>query len=156
MTNLHKRTLRQAPDDSERDELLSRHPAMLFSCRFNCMLCFCAASHRLLLATAWLLAREYLQSRSIMCTLSNPATHTAPLQALEKYLMTKLHERTFRQAPDDVERDELLAVRCSGLGFVQPAHLEVPDGIVDEAALARAAAELNKMNNFKVGRSLQC
>jgi hypothetical protein len=73
------------------------------------------------------------------------------LQAMEKYLMTKLHERTFRQAPDDVERDELLAVRCAGLGFVQPAHLEVPEGVVDEGSLARAAAELNKMNNFKVG-----
>jgi hypothetical protein len=72
-------------------------------------------------------------------------------QALEKYLMTKLHERTFRQAPDDVERDELLAVRCAGLGFVQPHHLEVPDGIVDEGCLARAAAELNRMNSFKVG-----
>jgi hypothetical protein len=34
-------------------------------------------------------------------------------QALEKYLMTKLHERTSRQAPDDMERDELLAVRCA-------------------------------------------
>lgn len=66
--------------------------------------------------------------------------------------MTKLHERTFRAAPDDVERDELLAVRCTGLGFVQPQHLEVPDGIVDEGCLARAAAELNRMNNFKVGR----
>jgi hypothetical protein len=72
------------------------------------------------------------------------------LQALEKYLMTKLHERTFRQAPDDVERDELLAVRCAGLGFVQPHHLEVPDGIADEGCLARAAAELNRMNSFKV------
>jgi hypothetical protein len=27
--------------------------------------------------------------------------------------MKKLHERTFRQAPDDAERDELLAVRCA-------------------------------------------
>jgi hypothetical protein len=69
--------------------------------------------------------------------------------------MTKLHERTFRQALDDVERDELLAVRCAGLGFVQPHHLEVPDGIVDEGCLARAAAELNRMNSFKVGQGTE-
>jgi hypothetical protein len=80
-----------------------------------------------------------------------PAATPSP-QALEKYLMTKLHERTFGQAPDDVERDELLGVRCRGLGFVQPQHLEVPDGIVDEGSLARAAAELNRMNSFKVGQ----
>jgi hypothetical protein len=35
---------------------------------------------------------------------------------------------------------------------VQPHHLEVPDGIVDEGCLARAAAELNRMNSFKVGQ----
>jgi hypothetical protein len=34
---------------------------------------------------------------------------------------------------------------------VQPHHLEVLDGIVDEGCLARAAAELNRMNSFKVG-----
>lgn len=64
--------------------------------------------------------------------------------------MTKLHERTFRQSADDVERDELLAIRCAALQFVVPAHLEIPDGVVDEAALGRAAAELNKINNYKV------
>ncbi|WIA42934.1 hypothetical protein OEZ86_008847 [Tetradesmus obliquus] len=83
---------------------------------------------------------------------SSPAELDAATEAMEKYLMTKLHERTFRAAPDDVERDELLAVRCTGLGFVQPQHLEVPDGIVDEGCLARAAAELNRMNNFKAPR----
>jgi hypothetical protein len=30
------------------------------------------------------------------------------------------------------------------------AHLEVPDGIVDEGCLARAAAELNRMHSFKM------
>jgi hypothetical protein len=40
----------------------------------------------------------------------------------------------------------------AGLGFVQPHHLEVPDGIVDEGCLARAAAELNRMNSFKAGQ----
>jgi hypothetical protein len=38
-----------------------------------------------------------------------------------------------------------------GLGFVQPHHLEVPNGIVDDGCLARAAAELNRINSFKVG-----
>lgn len=78
------------------------------------------------------------------------------VQALEKYLMTKLYERTFRQSADDVERDDILALRCSALQFVIPAHLEIPEGIVDEQAMARAAAELNKMNQYKVGGLLPC
>jgi hypothetical protein len=64
--------------------------------------------------------------------------------------MTKLHERTFRTAPADVERDEALAVRCAALRFVAPAHLEIPPGLVDDDALARAAMELNRINAYKV------
>lgn len=72
-------------------------------------------------------------------------------QALEKYLMTKLHERTFRRGADDVERDEALAVRCVALGFVRPEHLEIPPGVVDDTHLGRAVEELNKINKYKVG-----
>jgi hypothetical protein len=64
--------------------------------------------------------------------------------------MTKLHERTFRQGSDDVERDEFLAVRCAALQFVRPEHLEIPAGVVDSDHLGRAVEELNKINKYKV------
>lgn len=64
--------------------------------------------------------------------------------------MTKLFERTFRQSVDDVERDDILALRCAALQFVVPAHLEIPDGVVDEQAIGRAVVELNRINQYKV------
>lgn len=69
--------------------------------------------------------------------------------------LTHSHTRTLNtpithQATEDAERDALLSVRCDALQFVQPAHLEIaPDVVVDEA-LGQAAAELNRMNNYKV------
>eukprot|EP00775_Hariotina_reticulata_P000483 gene483-752_t len=83
---------------------------------------------------------------------STPQEQDAATEALEKYLMTKLHERTFRQSVEDAERDDMLAIRCNALQFVRPSHLEIPDGVVDEAQLGRAAAELNKINNYKAPR----
>ena len=44
-----------------------------------------------------------------------------------------------------------LAVRCEALRFVAPRHLEIDEGVVADAALAQAAQELNRMNNYKVG-----
>lgn len=70
--------------------------------------------------------------------------------------MTKLHERTFRQGGDDVERDEALAVRCDALQFVAPEHLEIPEGVVEQGHLDRAIEELNKINKYKVGEGVVC
>ncbi|KAF8057621.1 VPS9A [Scenedesmus sp. PABB004] len=83
---------------------------------------------------------------------STPQEQDAATEALEKYLLTKLHERTFGTAREDVERDAALALRCGALSFVSPANLDIPPGVVDDAALARAGAELARMNAFKAPR----
>ncbi len=46
-------------------------------------------------------------------------------QGLEKYLLTKLYDRTFGADPWDRERDAMLGRRLAALQFVTPAHLEV-------------------------------
>lgn len=43
-----------------------------------------------------------------------------------------------------------MAVRCDALRFVGPQHLEMGDAAVHEDGLAAAAAELNRMNHYKV------
>lgn len=55
------------------------------------------------------------------CQLSNPCAS----QGLEKYLLTKLYDRTFGADPWDRERDAMLGRRLAALQFVTPAHLEV-------------------------------
>jgi hypothetical protein len=74
----------------------------------------------------------------------------AAFQALEKYLMTKLYDRTFAATPEEVERDQILSVRMTALQFVQPEHLEIPASLMDEASLSVAVTELNKINGYKV------
>ncbi|KAI8474361.1 MAG: Ara7-Gdpnh2ATVPS9A [Monoraphidium minutum] len=83
---------------------------------------------------------------------SGPAELDAATEALEKYLMTKLHDRTFGMATEDTERDALLAVRCEALQFVQPHHLEIGEGVAGGDALDQAAHELNRINNYKAPR----
>eukprot|EP00959_Pyramimonas_sp_CCMP1952_P448294 9386965-Pyramimonas_sp.AAC.1 len=48
------------------------------------------------------------------------------LQGLEKYLMTKLHGRTYSVCKEDQEIDRELAIRLAALQFVQPEHLDIP------------------------------
>ncbi|KXZ53251.1 hypothetical protein GPECTOR_7g1145 [Gonium pectorale] len=78
---------------------------------------------------------------------------------LEKYLMTKLYDRTFGADPLDRERDALLSRRLAGLaGWVGPAHLEVsrelqgPLAADEDGQLAAAARELQKMALYKSPR----
>jgi hypothetical protein len=73
------------------------------------------------------------------------------MQALEKYLMTKLFDRAFGTSIEDQERDALLATRLAALQFVRPEHLEIPPTLLDDASLAMAVKELNKINMYKVG-----
>ena len=64
--------------------------------------------------------------------------------------MTKLHASTFGAAPLDAERDASLSLRLRALSFVEPAHLDMPPGAVDERAVGLAGRELLKVNQFKV------
>lgn len=67
--------------------------------------------------------------------------------------MTKLHDRTFGQSQEDAERDQILATRTAALQFVRPEHLEISPHMMDEANLAMAIKELNKINMYKVRQS---
>eukprot|EP00879_Flechtneria_rotunda_P020965 GHRR01022075.1.p1 GENE.GHRR01022075.1~~GHRR01022075.1.p1 ORF type:complete len:243 (+),score=81.60 GHRR01022075.1:257-985(+) len=101
---------------------------------------------------AFLQRMEAAISQHPLFSSSTPGEVDAAVEALERYLMSKLHERTFRQSPEDIERDDQLAARCAALQFVTPAHLEIPDSLVDQAAMGLAAAELNKINMYKAPR----
>lgn len=73
---------------------------------------------------------------------------------MEKYLLTKLFDRTFAQDPLDQERDQVLAVRMAALQFIKPKHLEIAHDFANDAALLLAQKELMKLNMHKVCRPL--
>lgn len=81
---------------------------------------------------------------------ASPAVLEAAGEGLEKYTMTKIHASTFAASELDRERDEALALRLRALSFVEPAHLDMPEGAVDERAVGLAGRELLKVNQFKV------
>jgi hypothetical protein len=69
---------------------------------------------------------------------------------LEKYLLTKLYDRTFAMDMTDRERDAVLNARLTALQFVLPEHLEINSDFAVDGTLALAQKELKKMNMFKV------
>ena len=70
---------------------------------------------------------------------------------MEKYLLTKLYDRTFAQDVLDRERDQILAARLAALQFIRPEHLEIADDFAGDGTLALAQKELKKINMYKVG-----
>lgn len=82
------------------------------------------------------------------------------VEGLEKYLLTKLYDRTFGADPWDRERDAMLGRRLAALQFVTPAHLEVSRelqgaleaGVAEGGALWGAVQELRKMSLYKSPR----
>ncbi|CAD7697933.1 unnamed protein product [Ostreobium quekettii] len=74
------------------------------------------------------------------------------MEGLEKYLLTKLHSRTFARYPEDTERDHLLSTRLVALHFVRPHHLDIPDNVITNETLLLAVKELQKMNVYKAPR----
>lgn len=48
-------------------------------------------------------------------------------EGLEKYLMTKLHARTFGVLEEEKERDAALSLRFEALQFLRPEHLDIPE-----------------------------
>lgn len=73
----------------------------------------------------------------------------ARTQGLEKYLLTKLYDRTFGVDPADRERDQAIGLRLQALQFIRPEHLEVAREFANDAALLLAQKELAKINMFK-------
>lgn len=73
-------------------------------------------------------------------------------EGLEKYLMTKLHDKTFGVAKEDKEQDEHLSALLQALNFVTAEHLDIPARVQKESTYAMAMKELNKMNMYKAPR----
>ncbi|XP_051207764.1 vacuolar protein sorting-associated protein 9A-like isoform X1 [Lolium perenne] len=75
------------------------------------------------------------------------------LEGLEKYIMTKLFDRTFGASPEDAAADAEVSERIGLLQrFVRPEHLDIPKVLHNEASWLLAVKELQKINSFKSPR----
>ncbi|KAL5652933.1 hypothetical protein ACJX0J_038391, partial [Zea mays] len=72
---------------------------------------------------------------------------------LEKYVMTKLFDRTFGTSTEDVVSDMDISEKIGLLQqFVKPRHLDIPKVQHNEALWLLAVKELQKINSFKAPR----
>ncbi|KAF0912437.1 hypothetical protein E2562_014072 [Oryza meyeriana var. granulata] len=75
------------------------------------------------------------------------------LEGLEKYIMTKLFDKTFASSAEDVRTDIEISEKIGLLQhFVRPHHLDIPKILHNEAAWLLAVKELQKINSFKSPR----
>ncbi|XP_077224710.1 vacuolar protein sorting-associated protein 9A-like [Tasmannia lanceolata] len=75
------------------------------------------------------------------------------VEGLEKYVMTKLFNRTFASSPEDVKTDQEISEKIRLLQhFVRPEHLDIPGVFQNEASWLIAEKELQKINAFKAPR----
>ncbi|AQL04429.1 Vacuolar protein sorting-associated protein 9A [Zea mays] len=72
---------------------------------------------------------------------------------LEKYVMTKLFDRTFGTSTEDAVSDMDILEKIGLLQqFVKPHHLDIPKVLHNEASWLLAVKELQKINSFKAPR----
>ncbi|XP_072964177.1 vacuolar protein sorting-associated protein 9A-like [Typha angustifolia] len=75
------------------------------------------------------------------------------IEGLEKFVMTKLFNRTFASSAEDAKADMDIFEKIRLLQhFVKPDHLDVPVIIQNEASWLFAAKELQKINSFRSPR----
>ncbi|GMI88678.1 ARABIDOPSIS THALIANA VACUOLAR PROTEIN SORTING 9A [Hibiscus trionum] len=75
------------------------------------------------------------------------------LEGLEKYVMTKLHSRTFASSAEDVKMDAEISDKiCLLQTFLRPQHLDIPSVLQNEASWLLAEKELKRINAFKSPR----
>ncbi|XP_028806016.1 vacuolar protein sorting-associated protein 9A-like [Neltuma alba] len=75
------------------------------------------------------------------------------MEALEKYVMTKLFSRTFAVSPEDTKIDHEISEKiCLVQTFLKPEHLDIPAILRNEASWLLAEKELQKINTFKAPR----
>ncbi|EMD39246.1 hypothetical protein CERSUDRAFT_112905 [Gelatoporia subvermispora B] len=85
------------------------------------------------------------------------------MEGMEKLVMNRLYEFTFtpqvaRMVPprpittDDLEKDRVLEQRIALFGWIEPKHLDVPEGEGSEGFLTFAQQELLKINHYKAPR----
>jgi len=81
---------------------------------------------------------------------SDEEGRTNAAEGLEKFLLSRLHERIFATDASDREQDEALAARFERLAWVGFEHLGVPP--VDPSLLRLAVSELERVNTYKAPR----
>ncbi|GJE98547.1 hypothetical protein PsYK624_147790 [Phanerochaete sordida] len=85
------------------------------------------------------------------------------MEGMEKLVMNRLYDYTFtpqvvRMVPprpvtsDDLERDRVLSQRIALFRWIEPHHLDIPDGPGFEGFLMFAQQELLKINHYKAPR----
>ncbi|KAI0820764.1 hypothetical protein BC628DRAFT_822463 [Trametes gibbosa] len=85
------------------------------------------------------------------------------MEGMEKLVMNRLYEFTFtpqvaKAVPprpvtaDDLERDRVLSQRIALFKWIEPNHLDVPEGEGSEGFLMFAQQELLKINHYKAPR----
>jgi len=85
------------------------------------------------------------------------------MEGMEKLVMNRLYEFTFtpqvaRMTPprpitvDDLEKDRVLSQRIALFRWIEPRHLDVPEGEGSEGFLMFAQQELLKVNHYKAPR----
>lgn len=75
------------------------------------------------------------------------------VEGLEKYVMTKLFNRTFAASPEGTKIDQEISEKINMLqSFLRPQHLDIPKVFQSEASWLLAEKELKKINAFKAPR----
>ncbi|EIW58590.1 guanine nucleotide exchange factor VPS9 [Trametes versicolor FP-101664 SS1] len=85
------------------------------------------------------------------------------MEGMEKLVMNRLYEFTFTPqvakaipprpvTADDLERDRVLSQRIALFKWIEPKHLDVPEGEGSEGFLMFAQQELLKINHYKAPR----
>lgn len=75
------------------------------------------------------------------------------LEGLEKYVMTKLFNRTFASSPEDAKSDQEISEKiCLLQHFLRPEHLDISAVYQNEAAWLIAEKELQKINSYRAPR----
>ncbi|GBE89536.1 hypothetical protein SCP_1601980 [Sparassis crispa] len=85
------------------------------------------------------------------------------MEGMEKLVMNRLYDFTFTPqvahmvpprpvTADDLERDRVLAQRIALFGWIEPRHLDLPEGEGSEGFLMFAQQELLKVNHYKAPR----
>ncbi|KAH9852622.1 hypothetical protein C2E23DRAFT_885385 [Lenzites betulinus] len=85
------------------------------------------------------------------------------MEGMEKLVMNRLYEFTFTPqvakvvpprpvTADDLERDRILSQRIALFKWIEPSHLDVPEGEGSEGFLMFAQQELLKINHYKAPR----
>lgn len=99
--------------------------------------------HRFLAST-----QEWMLSQCVVfAAVADEEGRTKAAEALEKFLISRLHSKLFCVSPSDTDEDTQLQRRTAGLQWVDFRHLGVPS--VDPALFSLAIGSLQQIDNYK-------